>query len=96
MKLVLVNWSQYRAMRSNRSCCFGESINLKRTSVFNHKLVKRENRKAHIVPSPVEDAEEHINPTKDQELFVEQPIDAALPPEEQSGEAPEPGVGHLQ
>lgn len=45
---------------------------------------------------PVNDAEKQINSTEDQQLLVEQLIDAALPPEQEFGEAPEPHVGHLQ
>lgn len=47
-------------------------------------------------PSPVEQTEKQIDPTKHQELLVYQPVDASLPPEEELGESTEPGIGHLK
>lgn len=45
---------------------------------------------------PVAQAEKQISPTKHQELLVKQLVDAPLPPEQESGETTEPGVGHFQ
>lgn len=45
---------------------------------------------------PVKHAEEQINSTKHQQVLVEQPVDAPLPPEQQLGEATERDVSHLE
>lgn len=45
---------------------------------------------------PVKHTEKHINPTKHQQLFVKQPVDASLPPEQELGEATESGIGHFK
>lgn len=45
---------------------------------------------------PVKQTEKQINTAKHQELLVEQPVDASLPPEQEPGKASKPGIGHLK
>lgn len=52
-----------------------------------------QNKKRQI---PVTHTEKQINPTKHQKLFVKQPVDASLPPEQELGEATKPGIGHFE
>lgn len=46
--------------------------------------------------APVEQTEEDVKDTKQQELLVHEAVDAALPPEQEPGEASKPHVGHFQ
>lgn len=45
---------------------------------------------------PVKHTEKRVQPTEHQHFLVQQPVDAAFPPEEQLREATKSSVGHLQ
>lgn len=48
------------------------------------------------VNSPVKQAEKQINATENQQLFVNQLVDASLPPEQEFGEATKSGIGYFE
>lgn len=45
---------------------------------------------------PVKQTEKQINSTENQQLLVQQPVDASLPPEQEPGEAGKSGICHFQ
>lgn len=49
-----------------------------------------------LVYLPVKQTEKQINPTEDQQILIQQPVDAPSPSEQQLGEAAEPHVGHFK